>query len=134
MTWMISVSQDGTGRTQWHTRGMVGIVKKLLTPSRRWHSDLKRKSFSRWGTRLIKQNDKTENGKSNGQKITTWMIKYPHIKKNAQQYNTHYYPASKPLSNSMQHWFVNIVLAVVITLCILQLIQWGFYLDQGVAQ
>ena len=73
-------------------------------------------------------------GKSNGQRITTWMIKYPHIKKNAQQYNTHYYPASKPLSNSMQHWFVNIVLAVVITLCILQLIQWGFYLDQGVAQ
>ena len=129
-----SVGRDGTGWIVWHTVGMVGIVKELLTPSRRWHEDSESKSFSRWGTRLIKQNDKTENGKSNGQKITTRMIKYPHIKKNAQQYNTHYYPASKPLSNSMQHWFVNIVLAVVITLCILQLIQWGFYLDQGAAQ
>ena len=91
---VVSVGQDGAGYTQWHTVGMVGIVKKLLTPSQRWHSDLKRKSFSRWGTRLIKQNDKTENGKSNGQKITTWMIKYPHIKKNAQQFVFPLYPVS----------------------------------------
>ena len=36
-----------------------------------------------------------------GLKITTWMIKYPHIKKNAQHGNTPYYRASKPLSTSM---------------------------------
>ena len=29
----------GPGYTQWHTVGVVGIVKKLSTPSRRWHSD-----------------------------------------------------------------------------------------------
>ena len=36
-----------------------------------------------------------------GLEITTWMIKYPHIKKNAQHGNTPYYRASKPLSTSM---------------------------------
>tara|TARA_Y100001973_G_C5178288_1_gene323387 strand:- start:1394 stop:1780 length:387 start_codon:yes stop_codon:yes gene_type:complete len=122
----------GQAYTQWHTVGVVGIVRELLTPSRRWHSDSKRKSFSRWGTRLIKQNDKTENGKSNGQKITTWMIKYPHIKKNAQQYNTHYYPASRPLSTSMYDWLVNIILAILITLCILILVQMGYNFMHGV--
>ena len=55
--------------------------------------------------------------------ITTWMIKYPHIKKNAQHGNTPYYRASRPLSNSMLNWFVNILLGALITLAILAVIQ-----------
>ncbi len=60
------------------------------------------------------------------------MIKYPHNKKNAQQYNTHYYPASKPLSTSMSDWIVNIILGVLITLCILVLVQMGYNFLNGV--
>ena len=55
--------------------------------------------------------------------ITTWVIKYPHIKKNAQHGNTPYYRASRPLSNSMLNWFVNILLGALITLAILAVIQ-----------
>ena len=38
---------------------------------------------SDWGSRLIKQKHKTQFGNGNGGRITTWMIKYPHNKKNA---------------------------------------------------
>ena len=37
------------------------------------------------GLRLVNKMTKSDFGKSNGGKITTWMIKYPHIKKNAQR-------------------------------------------------
>jgi len=38
--------------------------------------------FSR-GFRLVNEMNKTQFGNGNGGKITTWMIKYPRIKKNA---------------------------------------------------
>ena len=55
--------------------------------------------------------------------ITGLMIKYPHIKKNAQHGNTPCYRASRPLSNSMLNWFINILLGALITLAILAVIQ-----------
>ena len=44
------------------------------------------------GLRLITKNDKSKFGKSNGGKITGLMIKYPHIKKNAQRCKRSAYP------------------------------------------
>ncbi len=85
--------QSGGGdslRTPWR---VVGIVEERQTPSQRWQRNLFQNLFHR-GARLINKKTNHKFGKSNGQRITTWMIKYPHIKKNAQQYNTHYYPAS----------------------------------------
>ena len=38
VVWWHSVIHDGTA---WHTVGVVGIVRELSTPSRRWHSDQK---------------------------------------------------------------------------------------------
>ena len=84
------------------------------------------------GSRLVNEKDEMKNGKSNGQKITTWMIKYPHIKKNAQQYKTHYYPASRPLSTSMYDWLINIILGILITLLILTVVQMGYNFLNGV--
>ena len=80
----------GSLRTQWR---VVGTVEERQTPPERWQRNLFQNLFHR-GARLINKKTNHKFGKSNGQRITTWMIKYPHIKKNAQQYNTHYYPAS----------------------------------------
>ena len=91
MTWMTSVSQDGTGWTAWPTVGVVGIVKKLSEPSRRWHTDSE--NFLQ-GLRLVNEKTKSKFGKSNGGKITRWPIKYPHVKKNAQRPKGLTYPAS----------------------------------------
>ena len=43
------------------------------------------------GLRLVNKMTKMVIDKSNGQKITTWPIKYPHVKKNAQQIFAHTY-------------------------------------------
>ena len=75
------------------------------------------------GLRLVNKMTKQFFGKSNGQKITTWPIKYPHIKKNAQHGNTPNYRASKPLSTSMRNWFINLLLGTLITLALLALVQ-----------
>ena len=61
------VCQRGPGPTQWPTVGVVGIVKKLSTPSRRWHSDSE--NFLQ-GLRLVNEKTKSKFGKSNGGKIT----------------------------------------------------------------
>ena len=87
----------GSLRTQWR---VVGTVEERQTPSERWQRNLFQNLFHR-GARLINKKTNHKFGKSNGQRITTWMIKYPHIKKNAQHGNTPYYWASKPLSTSM---------------------------------
>ena len=76
------VCESEPGYTLWHTVGVVGIVKKLSTPSRRWHPDSE--NFLQ-GLRLVNEKTKSKFGKSNGGKITRWPIKYPHIKKNAQR-------------------------------------------------
>ena len=69
----------------------------------------------------------------NGEKITTWPIKYPHIKKNAQLQNTHHYPVCIPLTTiTMSDWIINIILGILITLCILVLIQIGLNFINGV--
>ena len=69
----------------------------------------------------------------NGGKITTWPIKYPHIKKNAQLQNTHHYPVCRPLNtNTMGDWIINIILGLLVTLCILVLIQIGVNFYTGV--
>ena len=84
------------------------------------------------GARLISKMTKQFFGKSNGQKITTWPIKYPHIKKNAQHGNTPNYRASKPLSTSMRNWFINILLGTLITLALLALVQITFnFMEYG---
>ena len=70
------VAHGGVGRPSQRTIDTMAAVAS------------KRKSSSRWGIRLVNKNDKSNFGKSNGQKITTWPIKYPHIKKNAQHGNT----------------------------------------------
>ena len=44
------------------------------------------------GLRLVNKMTKKFFGKSNGGKITWWPIKYPHIKKNAQQNKRSVYP------------------------------------------
>ena len=91
MKWVISVSHDGTGWIAWPTVGVVGIVKKLSEPSRRWHPDSE--NFLQ-GLRLVNEKTKSKFGKSNGGKITRWPIKYPHIKKNAQRPKRCTYPGS----------------------------------------
>ncbi len=44
------------------------------------------------GLRLVNKMTKSDFGKSNGGKITRWPIKYPHNKKNAQQFVMALYP------------------------------------------
>ena len=55
---------------------------------------MKSSSWSGMGARLVKQKTKTVKWNGNGQKITRWPIKYPHIKKNAQH----------PVNTAIQVW------------------------------
>ena len=73
-------------------RRTVGIVKELSARWPRWLSDRKENLRHGQGHQAYKQKQilKMVKWQPHGQRITGLMIKYPHIKKNAQQF---YYSA-----------------------------------------